>query len=529
METENHSDSTVFEQKNPINLNSSMEETIKNVCRQKMEIFSEANRKIKSNQVISNFKNSNLNDSRIYGRKHCSNDPSLKDQNTAKSPLKASRYSNRIVSIHYDETDNEKRPWREIQSRNYDKKHRQRSCSRSTENSDQSLFSSSPEPDSNSPKRHRRSRSDSTDSDPKNQRNRHRSGSSQRTRSSDSNPKNPSGSDQAFDKLQSLLMSRRNRHRSGSSEISLSSDSDPKNHRNRHRSGSSQITLSSDSDPKNQRNRHRSGSSQTSLSSDSGPKNPSDSNLKNSDSELMNSDTNPKNPSDIDLKEQRNCHGSGSSQESRQESPRKSLQKSPQRSPKGSSQIITSVNDNSQLFPCTSCKNEYISERALKQHIESHDERNIQRLQRSPRKSPQKSPQKSSKKSPQRSPQESYQKSPQRSPQKIASKLFQCTTCKNEYISERALKQHINFAHEGCPQKSPQKRVTQRRSRSRSSQRSRDRSPRSRDRSCSSQGRHHDGTQYVESKLKNKVKDHLHYRYSLDHQKCHMFLKSFMS
>ena len=56
MERENHLDSTVFEQKNPINLNSSMEETkeetIKNVYRQKMEIISKANRtqtKYKSN------------------------------------------------------------------------------------------------------------------------------------------------------------------------------------------------------------------------------------------------------------------------------------------------------------------------------------------------------------------------------------------------------------------------------------------------------------------------------------------------
>ena len=38
---ENHSDSTVFEQKSPINLNSSMEETPKNVYCQKMEIISE--------------------------------------------------------------------------------------------------------------------------------------------------------------------------------------------------------------------------------------------------------------------------------------------------------------------------------------------------------------------------------------------------------------------------------------------------------------------------------------------------------
>ena len=46
---------------------------------------------------------------------------------------------------------------------------------RKTEKSDQSLQSSSAEPDSNSPKRHRRSRSISTDSDPKNQRIRYRS------------------------------------------------------------------------------------------------------------------------------------------------------------------------------------------------------------------------------------------------------------------------------------------------------------------------------------------------------------------
>ena len=225
MERENHLDSTVFEQKKPINLNSSMEETIKNVYRQKMEIISKANRtqtKYKSNlwstpgsnQVISNFRNSNLNDSRIYGRKNCSIDLSLKDQSTARSPLKDIRNSKRRVSLHYDQTDNERRPWREIQSRNFDKKHRQsRSCS--TERSDQSLRSSSPKPDSNSPKRQRRSRSDSTDSDPKNQ---------------------------------------RNRHRSGSSEISLSSDSNPKNQRNRCRSNSSV------SDPKNQRK----GSPQTS-------------------------------------------------------------------------------------------------------------------------------------------------------------------------------------------------------------------------------------------------------------------------
>ena len=137
------------------------------------------------------------------------------------------KYSNRIVSLHCDQTDNERRPWREIQSRNYDQKHRERS---STEKSDQSFRSSSTEPDSNSPKRHRRSRSDSTDSDKKNQRNRHRSDSSEISLSSDSNPKNPSDS------------SPKNQ-----------SDSNPKNHRNRHRSNSSEISLSSDSNSKNHR------------------------------------------------------------------------------------------------------------------------------------------------------------------------------------------------------------------------------------------------------------------------------------
>ena len=87
-----------------------MEETLKNVYCQKMEIISEANRvntqmKYKSNlwstagsnKIISNFKNSNLNDSRIYGRKHGSNESAFKDQSTTRSPLKDIRNSKRKI------------------------------------------------------------------------------------------------------------------------------------------------------------------------------------------------------------------------------------------------------------------------------------------------------------------------------------------------------------------------------------------------------------------------------------------------